>query len=387
MINFLYPDSDFTFSKYNRFEKTFTDSDPSDCWSMEWLLNTIGLDYTNTTTETEKCYIKFNIHFPTEYTDLVRMPNEIWETIANSDNVFLLLYQATEATPFYFWKHRWNRLKSFLVKKNIPPSKVYYVSGDLDAVENHKKHKDNYWCDINVLGIDIFEMVHLFRHTNTSGENYKDIVDLHTNAQKVKNFLNLNKRMRPNKQSLIYYIRKNNLLENNIVSNLWFESQVLLQEEFDTLYNFDESNYSEATALIQERIIIDNDNDQHSDKKFYLDTKYSLVSETYTGSTVKFITEKTYKPILMGHPFVIHGTTGTLEYLKKLGYETFPELFDESYDTCTSSKDQLKIVVENLKKDVIINKSVLEKCRHNQNLFLQQPTKGVVKKQLEEFLL
>jgi len=387
LIHFLYPEIDFSFSKYNYLEHTFTHSDPLDCWSMEWLLDTVGLDYKNTISTTQKSYVKLNIHFPTEYTDLQYMPNEIWETIANSDNTYLLLYQATEATPFYFWKHRWNRLKSFLIKKNIPPHKVYYISGDLNAVSNHKRHMDNYWCDINVLGINIFEMMHLFRHNANSGENYKDIIDLHTKSEKNKNFLNLNKRMRPNKQALIYYIRKNNLLENNIVSNLWYESEVLSQEEFDTQYNFNEANYDELVEWVQQRIVIDNDNDQHSDKKLYVDTKYSLVSETYTGSTVNFITEKTYKPILMGHPFLIHGTNGTLDYLKQIGYETFPELFDESYDTYTSSKDQLKIIVENLKKDVIINKNVLEKCKHNQNLFLQQPTKEIVKKQLEEFLL
>ena len=44
MIHFLYPETDFSFSKYNYLEHTFTHSDPLDCWSMEWLLDTVGLD-------------------------------------------------------------------------------------------------------------------------------------------------------------------------------------------------------------------------------------------------------------------------------------------------------------------------------------------------------
>lgn len=387
MITFLYTEKDHNFSKYNYLEQTFTPNDPSDCWSFEWLLDTVDIKYKNTTLNKKKNYVKFNLHFPTEYIDLQNMPNELWNFVKDSEHTNLLLYQATEATPYYYWKYRWNRLKSFLLNKGIPPEKVYYICGDLNAVKNHKKYNDEYWSKVNVLGIDIFEMMHLYRHTKISGKNYQDIVDQHFTSQKNKNFLNLNKRMRPNKQALVYYLEKNNLVENNLVSNLWYESEILTPEEFSR-YNFDQSLYEQVKNIVDKKLIIDvEDNDQNSDARLYLSTKYSLVSETYTGSTVKFITEKSYKPILMGHPFVIHGTTGSLEYLRRNGYETFPELFDESYDTFSNPKNQLKIVVENLKKDITIDKHIIEKCRFNQNLFLQQPTKNITRDKLLHFLI
>jgi len=389
LLNFLYLDNDYDFSKYNDLETTFTPSNPSDCWSFEWLLKSVNISYKYTTTYSSKSFIKFNLMFPTEYSDLYRLPEEIWSKIKDNNDIFLLLYQATEATPFYFWKYRWNKLKDFLLEKDIPPEKVYYICGDLDAANNHKKYNDDYWSKINVLGIDIFEIMHLFRHLKISGNNYDQIISEHQKAVKNKNFLNLNKRMRPNKQALIYYIHKHKLLDNNLVSNLWHESNILSKEDFDYWYNYDQSEYKLVKKVVPKKLLLpldDPNNDQHSDKDLYLKTKYSLVSETYTGNKIKFITEKTYKPILMGHPFLIHGTSGTLEYLRSLGYETFPELFNENYDEQTDTKQQLHIVIENLKRDIDIDKHILEKCKHNQDLFLKQPTKNIIKDKLIKFL-
>lgn len=45
------------------------------------------------------------------------------------------------------------------------------------------------------------------------------------------------------------------------------------------------------------------------------------------------VTEKSFAPMLMMKPFVIQGgETGTLGYLRSLGYETFNRWWDESYD-------------------------------------------------------
>ena len=48
----------------------------------------------------------------------------------------------------------------------------------------------------------------------------------------------------------------------------------------------------------------------------------------------RFITEKSYKPMVVRRPFVIMGHHRILQDLRADGYETFPELWDESYDTC-----------------------------------------------------
>jgi hypothetical protein len=44
------------------------------------------------------------------------------------------------------------------------------------------------------------------------------------------------------------------------------------------------------------------------------------------------LTEKSLRPIACGQPFVLVATPGSLEYLKHYGFETFNDVFDESYD-------------------------------------------------------
>jgi hypothetical protein len=71
------------------------------------------------------------------------------------------------------------------------------------------------------------------------------------------------------------------------------------------------------------------------------DSLLYLVTETVATSRRHHITEKTFKPIAMGMPFVLVSTAGSLDYLKKYGFKTFDSLWDESYDNETD--DQLRI--------------------------------------------
>ena len=62
------------------------------------------------------------------------------------------------------------------------------------------------------------------------------------------------------------------------------------------------------------------------------DSLLYLVTETVATGRRHHITEKTFKPIAMGMPFVIVGTKGSLEYLRSYGFRTFEGIWDESYD-------------------------------------------------------
>jgi hypothetical protein len=57
-----------------------------------------------------------------------------------------------------------------------------------------------------------------------------------------------------------------------------------------------------------------------------------LVTETVGTGRRHHLTEKTFKPIALGMPFVIVGTRGSLEYLRSYGFRTFEGIWDESYD-------------------------------------------------------
>lgn len=57
-----------------------------------------------------------------------------------------------------------------------------------------------------------------------------------------------------------------------------------------------------------------------------------VVTETVFAGQRNHLTEKSFKPICLGMPFVIVSTQGSLEYLRSYGFKTFGHLWDESYD-------------------------------------------------------
>ena len=116
-------------------------------------------------------------------------------------------------------------------------------------------------------------------------------------------------------------------------------------------------------------------NDAH-----YSNSYFSLISETETSDQCIFITEKTYKPIYAGHPFIIWGNPGTLMYLRSIGYKTFPTLFDESYDNELDPVKRLEMIIVQVKKFKDLNDSIKYKLiktqndiiRHNHGNFLKR---------------
>jgi hypothetical protein len=64
-------------------------------------------------------------------------------------------------------------------------------------------------------------------------------------------------------------------------------------------------------------------------------TIFQLVNETHVedfDSTSLFYSEKTFRPISLFQPFLIWGQRGANKFLKKLGYHTYDEWFDLSFD-------------------------------------------------------
>ena len=87
--------------------------------------------------------------------------------------------------------------------------------------------------------------------------------------------------------------------------------------------------------------------------KWYADTKVSMLNETACSQAemysqeqeVRFtdsihITEKTFKTLYMGHPFVLLGQARSLEAVRALGFETYGTVINEDYDICS---DQVRM--------------------------------------------
>lgn len=102
--------------------------------------------------------------------------------------------------------------------------------------------------------------------------------------------------------------------------------------------------------------------DRYTDPDWYNDTYFSLVAETNTDSVPyrypvqpwPFMTEKTMKPLSYRHPYMIYGQSGTLAHLRAIGFESFENLFNESYDQIGNPKSnqpdpKLYCIMDNVK--------------------------------------
>ena len=74
------------------------------------------------------------------------------------------------------------------------------------------------------------------------------------------------------------------------------------------------------------------------------------VSETVFSGRRQHLTEKTFKPIALGMPFVISGPVGSLAYLKRYGFKTFDSVWNEIYDTQTDDTSRIHGLTQLLKR-------------------------------------
>jgi hypothetical protein len=97
----------------------------------------------------------------------------------------------------------------------------------------------------------------------------------------------------------------------------------------------------------------------------------SVVGETNTDNDKFFPTEKTAKPLLDGRLFLAIGGKGHLKNLRNMGFETFHEHIDESYDDHGSQFERVDKMINtlvDLSKDNIqlLYQKILPILMHNQ---------------------
>ena len=83
--------------------------------------------------------------------------------------------------------------------------------------------------------------------------------------------------------------------------------------------------------------------------EIYNQTAYSIVCETNFQNHYSFFTEKTVKPILGRRLFLMFGGQYQLENLRKLGFQTFDGIVDESYDTVACFETRAKMIKDQMR--------------------------------------
>jgi hypothetical protein len=173
-------------------------------------------------------------------------------------------------------------------------------------------------------------------------------------------YLYLNKFPRRHRVALWKQLKQKNLLDNSLCSFLGLKPPVRLNADYE-LPDVDADNYPMHGK------------DQYIYTRPYEHTACSLISETNDNNEV-FITEKLWKPIICGHFFIVHGNYLYLQKIREMGFKTFGNYFDESYDLVrdpTARIQKIAELIDNLKdfdwQDAYLSSQKLR--RHNHDLF------------------
>jgi len=199
---------------------------------------------------------------------------------------------------------------------------------------------------------------------------YLENIDAHTYSSQVRekiqkpyNFLMLNGRLRPHRKALIDALREKNLLDRALWTNLGsrvemeFTSQLqtnklesirLLPPEYEierARPNLTASMYTDG-GFVKHQLFNNTWGDAIVNPQAYIDTYFSLVTETIFDYPYTFRTEKIWKPMIMQHPFVVAANTGYYRDLRKAGFRTFDHLIDESFDQIDNSADRISRIIQ-----------------------------------------
>jgi hypothetical protein len=149
-----------------------------------------------------------------------------------------------------------------------------------------------------------------------------------------------------------------NFLNKKLVSHLNIDVNNFkaIQLEGDVMYGTELSTHEEYLYTIN--------------VNWYYKSKVNIITETNFNETEIHITEKTWKAIYLGVPFVISASNGHLKTLRNMGFKTFNSVINEDYDDMYG-KDKIKQIIDSAIElsNIYDSKEVLEICKFNQQLY------------------
>lgn len=225
-------------------------------------------------------------------------------------------------------------LEKFIVrilnKKNIKPENVYYTDSNLE-IDNFRFNSSLNIFSHNYCALDFLTKADNVKEVDTPYNRFllSERWENHFFKSDItKKFICYNRLHKNHRYKIVNWLKTNDYLDDGLVSYLQEHNnlKLILEDDLDMKMKLSyDKNY----------------------KDHYLKTFFSIVTESYFDSTSRlFLTEKTWKPILNYHPFVILGQSGTLKYLKKEGFDIFEDIFDSSYDKVHSKKVRFTMIIE-----------------------------------------
>lgn len=142
------------------------------------------------------------------------------------------------------------------------------------------------------------------------------------------------------------------LIKNNLLEYCQTSCNSYDNEHYYKTYNFKNPTWAPEHDL--EQYFPPNSASSNYSADFditdYNNTEFEVVLETLFDDSRHHLTEKTLRPIACNQPFILASTAGSLKYLRSYGFQTFGDIFDESYDLVTDATHRMNKIIELMKE-------------------------------------
>jgi hypothetical protein len=290
-------------------------------------------------------------------------------------------------------------IHEYLKLKDIPLRKIILQTGNANGEKYYKEYcfRKQISRGMNICCLEYFEWM-VSRLIVEHQKLKRDVLPKNIDYTKIeKTFLCLNRVHRWHRINLFLLWNVNSLMKDTYYTlnnktnftvgsgypdNIWRETLdpriidkfKLTEEDTDKIHStlplkIDE--FVEASEMAGLYSAVD---------PYYQTSLISVVTETNFENNDIFNTEKIFKPMVHRHPFILVGPYKTLEHLKDMGYKTFSDFWDESYDDIEDPFERLLKIVEickdiqswdDIKKKQFFYKSMII-TNHNYSLLTSQ---------------
>lgn len=323
----------------------------------------------------------------------------VWETspkIPYTDYTtsfgFIELLKRLQSQNFYFMadfsREAHNRrddlsitfLKS-LKSNMIDVNRLILVKNDSLKIGLHKIKYENFV-------LNTFFFPHFFLSTYNHLSQYIIPTSEKPKIEPDKRFLCLNRRVFFHKYQVIKELFDRGLLDETRLT--WVDNYTPLKMiDLDLAYKLKLNGLEFKSIQLEGDVMYGSRLSYHDEFLFtinpewYYKSKVDIITETMLYDEAIHITEKTYKSIYLGLPFVVSATKGHLKHLRDMGFKTFNSIINEDYDEM-SGKNKVKHVVDAAIElsNVYDNPEVLEICKFNQELYFNPEFRKKICKEL-----
>ena len=186
-------------------------------------------------------------------------------------------------------------------------------------------------------------------------------------------FLFLNGRGRTHRRYLINRFLNSKLIDQSLWTNLDQSNGPIqyLPAQYEVDQYQSQINVDTTSTYVKYNLFNNEWGEIYLKPDPYIDTYFSVITETVFNYPYSFRTEKIWKPIAIGHPWIVVANRGFYRDMHNLGFQTFGHVIDESFDQIDNNQDRLEkiaIVIEDLCQQDLAKflKECYNICKYNQ---------------------